>query len=450
MSLDDHTGQPPADRPYRVVLLFPNPISMIPNGFMYVAKRFRANGFETMVQVNSFADYMTTDDYYSYIVAQQPDAVGLSYATLNVLEIYDLQKRLSDDGYLVVSGGDHPTICPEEVLRNGADLAVRGEGEFAIDDLCAWIRDGKRPEERGHLRNTSFLEDDHVIHNPSAERLSNLDSLGDLEVVGLDLSPFRTVDGSIKGLNVILGGRGCPFNCTFCSHSAWKRYGCRGVDAMIAEMVARHEEYGIDTFYISDETFSVDRERVAEFCRRLIDEDLGFKWLAQTRVNRIDEELVDLFRRSGCNLISLGVESADDYTLRKVRKGFTAADAYHAVELVGKSGIPLFVNLMTGFPWQTVDAVKNDIRFIRTMGHYVDCFQLFGAVIPYPDTPLYEEYHEEFGFTDFWLKPKYQYAGTVIYQNVPNPYTMSTYWQRNLYDDTYVNEDYFFQVFQPV
>ena len=427
------------------MLLFPNPISMIPNGFMYVAKRFRARGFDVTVQVNSFAAYKTVDDYYDDVVAQRPDAVGLSYATMNLLEIYRLQRRLQQDGYLVVAGGDHPTICPDEVLRNGADLVVRGEGERAIDDLCEWIRAGSPAERRAHLRGVSYLDAGHPVHTAPAERLSDLDELGNLDVTGLDLSPFSTVDGSVKGLNVILAGRGCPFSCTFCSHSAWKRWGSRSVDGMIADMVDRHERYGIDTFYVSDETFSVHRERAAEFCRRLISEKLPFKWLGQTRVNCVDEELVDLFRRSGCSLISIGVESADDVTLRKVRKGFKAADAYRAVELVGGSGVPLYVNMMTGFPWQTVDSVRNDIRFIRSMGHHVDCFQLFGAVIPYPDTPLYEEFHEEYGFTDFWLKPKYQFAGTVIYQNVPNPYIMSTYWQRNLYDDTYVSEDYFFR-----
>jgi hypothetical protein len=83
------------------------------------------------------------------------------------------------------------------------------------------------------------------------------------------------------------------------------------------------------------------------------------------------------------------------------------------------------------------------------MGKYIDCFQLYGAVIPYPDTPLYEEYHESEGFTDFWLKQKYQNAGMCIYQNVPNPYAVSTYWQRNLYDDAYVNEEYFFRFSKP-
>ena len=100
---------------------------------------------------------------------------------------------------------------------------------------------------------------------------------------------------------------------------------------------------------------------------------------------------------------------------------------------------------MSGFPWQTTDAVKEDIKFIRTMGHHVECFQLVGAVIPFPDTPLYEEYCEQYDFAEFWLRPKYQWAGNSIYQNVPNPYGVSTYWQRNLYDDTYVKEDYFFR-----
>jgi anaerobic magnesium-protoporphyrin IX monomethyl ester cyclase len=327
MLIQNLKDNPASGKLYRIVLIFPNPISMIPNGFMYVAKRFKRNGFETTVLVNSFIDYKTVDVYYDYIVRQNPDVVGLSYATLNLLEIYRLQKRLKQKGYLVVAGGDHPTICPEEVLNNGADFAVRGEGEAAIDDICEWIREGRSLEKRKYIHNASFIDNNSIVHNPSAERIADLDVVGDLDLCGLDLSPFRVVDGSIKGLNVILGGRGCPFHCTFCSHSAWKIYRCRSVDAMISEMVKRHEQYGINSFYISDETFSVHRTRVAEFCKRLIKENYGFKWLAQTRINCVDEELLKLFKQSGCDLISIGVESADEFTLKKVCKGFTVEQA---------------------------------------------------------------------------------------------------------------------------
>jgi radical SAM superfamily enzyme YgiQ (UPF0313 family) len=432
----------------KIVLIFPNPISTIPTGFMYVAKRFRQNGFDTKVWINSFLDFKTMDDYYDIISREKPDVVGCSYATLNLLEIYRLQKKLNHAGFIVVAGGNHPTVCPDEALKNGAHFVVRGEGELAIDDFAKWFKEGKKPQERGGLRSISYIEDGHILYNMPAPRIKDLDSLGNLDVNGLDLTPYRLVDGSLKGLNVILAGRGCPFQCTFCSHREWRQYGYRSVEVMIQDMVERHKKFGMSLFYISDETFSVHRERAVEFCKRLIKEKLGFKWMGQTRVSCLDEELLKLFKESGCDQISIGVESADDYTLKRVLKGYTADEAYNTVQLAAKYQVPLYVNMMTGFPWQTVDSVRNDIQFIRQMGKYIDCFQLYGAVIPYPDTPLYEEYHEKEGFTDFWLRPKYQNAGMCIYQNVPNPYAVSTFWQRNLYDDTYVTEDYFFK-FKP-
>jgi len=143
--------------------------------------------------------------------------------------------------------------------------------------------------------------------------------------------------------------------------------------------------------------------------------------------------------------ITYGVESAAEETLRKINKGYCAKQAYDTVETTGRLGIRMYINLMTGFPWETPEHVNDDIRFIKTVDRWVNCFQLYGAVIPYPDTPIYEDYHEQFGFTQWWLQEKYQQAGMVIYQNVQNPYAVSSYFQRNLYDDTYVARDYFFR-----
>lgn len=428
-----------------IFLVFPNPTSTIPTGFTYVAKRFRKNGFKVKVLINTFLDFKTNEEILKIITHENPDIVGFSYVTLNLLEVYHLQKLVNKQGFTVVAGGDHPTICPDEVLDNGADFVIRGEGELAIDDFCKWFQEGRKLEERKNIRSASFMESGRVVHNPTAPRIKDLDSLGDLEVADMDLEPFRLVDGSIKGFNVILGGRGCPFRCTFCSHSAWLQYSYRSVDSMLEDMVQRRKKYGIKTFFISDENFSVNKEKAINFCRRLIKEKVDFKWMAQTRISCVDEEILKLFKESGCEQISYGVESLDDYTLKKIRKGHTAAQAYSAVEMTGKIGVPMYVNLMTGFPWQTVEAVRKDIKFIHTMGKYISCFQLYGAVIPYFDTPIYEEYHEKEGFTEFWLRPDFQNAGMCIYQNVPNPYAVSTYWQRNLYDDTYIAEDYFFR-----
>lgn len=429
-------------------MVFPNPIATIPSGFMYAAKRFRKNGFEVKILINSFLDFKTMDEYYEEICQENPDIVGFSFATLNLLEIYRLQKMLNKAGFVVISGGPHPTICPDEVLKNGAHFVVIGEGEIAIDGFCNWFIGGKINEAKKSISSVSFIENGEIVRNNASSRIKDLDSVGDLDVEGLDLTAFTLIDGSVKGLNHILGGRGCPFNCSFCSHNAWMKYNCRSVDAMIDDMVERRHKYNIKSFWISDETFSVQKERAVEFCERMIKEKFDFTWMAQTRVSCTDEKLLQLLKRAGCSQINVGIESADGYTLKKINKGHTVEQINNFVSTAAKYGLQLYVNMMTGFPWQTVDSVRNDIKFIREMGKYISCFTLHGSVIPYPDTHIYTEYSKKYSITEFWLMPKYQNAGLCIYQNVPNPYAVSTFWQRNLYDDTYVCEEYFFKFTQ--
>lgn len=431
----------------KVLLLFPNPIATIPGGLTYVGKRFKRNGFDVKIHINTFRDFSSADELLENVIKPYaPDIVGFSYATFNLLEVYRLQKLCKENGYYVVAGGNHPSIRPEESLRFGADIVFRGEAELAIDDFSSWYKSGKDVAKREELRGVSFFGDNgNIVHTKHPPRLTDLDDLGEMDFSSLDLEKFRVMDGSVKGLNVISCGRGCPFHCSFCSHSDWYQYAKRSPESIIQEMVVRNERYGTELFWLSDETFTVDKGHVYDFCEKYRKAGLPFKWMVGTRAKSVDEKLLITMKESGLSQITYGIESADDETLRRIKKGYTAKDAYETVTMTGKLGIPMYINLMTGFPWETPQHVENNIRFIKAVDPYVYCFQLYGAVIPYPDTPIYEEFHEKEGFTDFWLREKYQNAGMVIYQNVANPYKVSTYFQRNLYDDTYVAEDYFFK-----
>lgn len=429
-----------------ILLLFPNPIATIPGGLTYVGKRFARDGWDVRIHINTFGDWKSAEQLLSDVVEPyDADVVGLSYATFNVLEVYRLQRLLKDAGYFVVAGGNHPSIRAEEALRSGADLVFRGEAELAIDDFAAWWRGGGDPSARTAIRGVSFLDSGGAaIHNDKPPRILNVDDLGEMDFSAIDLERFRVADGSVKGLNVISCGRGCPYRCAFCSHGDWYRYAKRTPESIIEEMVRRNERHGITQFWLSDETFTASKSHVHDFCEKFRAAGLPFTWMMGTRVSSVDEEMLRLMKGSGLSQITYGVESADDETLKRINKGYTAQVARDTVRMTGELGIPMYVNLMTGFPWETPRHVQNDIDFIKAVEHDVYCFQLYGAVIPYPDTAIYEDYHEEAGFTDWWLIDKYQGAGMVIYQNVPNPYKVSTYFQRNLYDDTYVAEDYFF------
>ncbi len=431
----------------RIMLLFPNPIATIPGGLTYVAKRFKRNGWETRLHINTFDNFRDADRLKKEIIDPfKPDVVGFSFGTYNLLEVYRLMKECRESGYFVLAGGNHPSILPRESLERGADLVIRGEAELVIDDFTAWYNSGAKENELENIRGISFRNQfGTVVNNKKPRRIRNVDELGFMDFSLLNLDDFRVADGSIKGLNVISAGRGCPFRCAYCSHSDWYAYFHRTADSVLEEMVARNKEYGITQFWLSDETFTVNKDHIYEFCRKFRQEELPFTWSAGTRASAVDENLLREMKRSGLGQLTYGIESADDETLARINKGYDSKLAYEVVTLTGKLGIPMYVNLMTGFPWETPEHVKNNIRFIKQTDRYVNCYQLYGAVIPYPDTPIYWDYHEKEGFTEFWIRPEFQDAGMVIYQNVSNPYLVSTFYQRNLYDDTYVAEDYFFK-----
>ncbi|QTA87906.1 B12-binding domain-containing radical SAM protein [Desulfonema magnum] len=435
----------------KIAIIFPTPIATIPTGLTYVIKRFKQNGFDVRVFINTFKKFKNMDQIKNDVIDSfNPDVVGLSYGTYNILEVYRLQRLCKEGGYFVIAGGPHPSIGAEESLRHGADIVFRGEAELGIDDFCRWFTDGQDKTMLVKIRGASYIDSEgRVQHNKKPRRLMKTDELGEMDVSSIDLEPFTVADGSVKGLNVISCGRGCPFRCSFCSHSDWYAWGKRSVDSIIAEMVHKNEEYGITHFWMSDETFTIHKDRIHEFCKRLRNEKLPFTWDAGTRINCVDESLLKTMKEGGMTKITYGVESADDETLKKVNKGYSAKDAYETVLMTGKLGIPMYINLMTGFPWESVEHVENNIRFIKTVEKYVYCFQLYGAVIPYPDTGIYDEYHDIYGFTNWWMQEEFQDAGMVIYQNVANPYKVSTFFQRNLYDDTYVAEDYFFKFDKP-
>ena len=335
----------------KVMVLFPSPIATIPGGLTYVAKRFRQNGWETRTFINTFDNFHTMDQIKTQVIDPfKPDVVGFSYGTYNLLEVYRLQEMCRRAGYTVVAGGNHPSIRAGESLRQGADLVFRGEAEHGIDDFCRWYEAGADPDQRTGLRGVSYLDlFGQEVHNPKPKRIKDLDGLGPMDFSSINLDDFRLLDGSIKGLNVISCGRGCPFRCSFCSHSDWYAYLHRSTDSIIQEMVDRHVRYGITDFWLSDETFTVKKDHIHDFCQRLIQEKLPFTWSCGTRVTAVDEPMLKIMKEAGLKQLTYGVESADDETLARINKGYDAATAHQVVEMTAKLKIPLYVTRTGSF-----------------------------------------------------------------------------------------------------
>lgn len=395
--------------------------------------------FEVSAFVNTFKYPLEVEDYLER--ARGIKFIGISMITFGVLKTYALIKKLKEEqkNRVIVVGGAHPTDCPEEVIGAGADIVVRGEGEGTLEELCAYWRGEKELKD---ILGITYQENGKIVSNPPRPRLDieNL-PIPDLDIYDIDI--FRDKNGFIKGFHRIYTSRGCPGACTFCD---WKVFGQKfkyySVSRIIEDIKRRRDVYGIKSFSIADDCFTVIPERVFEFCKLI--KPLKIEWRANSRANLVTLEMLKAMKDAGCHSVAFGLESGDPETLLRIAKRITLEENIKAVQMAHEVGLECYGCLMTGFPWETVKNVENQIKFVKKVWEDVSLFQVSGCLMPFPGTAIYYRYNKEYGFTKYWTKPEHQNSGIQIYQNFLNPYSVSVFYQRVLFDDTYVHEERFF------
>lgn len=433
----------------KAMLIFPRPISEAPSGFAYLNAVLKSKGYEVKALVNTFKYYYTDEEILKEIETYKPNIVGFNLGTLQLLSTYKLIKKVPSSVTCILAGGPHATTCPEEVLNNGVDIVVRNEGEETLSELCDYldqfdkdVLDKPFIDIKNVLGISYITAGGDIIHNLQRP-YKDFSELPKPDYSCFDLEKFKTSDGVVKGLHRIYCSRGCPNKCTFCDSAIFgRRVRYRPLEDVIAEIKYRNKTYGMTSFVIADDTFTASKKYVREFCYAMQKENPDIIWSCSTRANTIEENLLKLMRESGCYLIAFGIESADETTLERIKKHITLKQAHDAVDLCYKLGYRIFVNLMTGFPWEDVKAVENNISYIKQHFNQAYVFQVSGGIVPYPGTEIYEEYKDILG--KWWLKPSHQGYGQQIHQNSIEPYKVNTFYQRTLYDDTYIQEDKFF------
>ncbi len=430
----------------KVLLLFPNPISQIQMGLAYIGAVFENNSYNVNIAVNTFDKKYENSDFIKIINDFSPSIIGISFSTYRILKIYDLIRKISRPDRLIIAGGPHPTLFPEEVLRHGADIVVIGEGEGVIQEIIDFI-DNKNNKKIEDIKGVAYKDDKGIIKNSGrGEFIDNLDTLPKPAFHLYKREDFVQNDGSIKGLGMVFTARGCPYACTFCERSIFGRaHRLRSPSNIVEEIKERKSQYYINDFTFMDDAFTLNRKRTLEICDLLIREKLGIRWNCASRVTSVDEGLLERMREAGCFQVNYGIESGDPDTLKRIKKGSKLEEMKRAIFLTYKSGIRVYANIMTGFPWEGPQHISNTIDLVKTLSPYIYMYSVHGCVVPYPKTAIYEEYCDRFNFRDYWLKEEFQLMGDVIYQNVENPLRHSAYYQRNMYDDTYIAEDIFFK-----
>jgi anaerobic magnesium-protoporphyrin IX monomethyl ester cyclase len=313
-----------------------------------------------------------------------PDVVGITSTTPSFSEACKMARVVKDlkPECMVVMGGPHVSFEDYSTLESPyVDVVVRGEGELTMRDLVTRLEKG---ESLSKVLGITYKVKGVVRRNPDRPFIEDLDAL----FVSYHKLPMSRYKFEGENYATIVSSRGCPYGCVFCSSSLLhgKKWRCQSAERVGREVRFLIDEYGVKHIEFLDDLFTFNNKRVEEICRIFHREKLDVQWFCSSRVNTITNELMAKMRRAGCVGIYFGVESGCQRILNILRKGIKIQQAVEAVRGAKEVGIETVATFILGIPGETVDDIRQTIRFAKLLK---SDYTQFTFCTPYPGTELY-------------------------------------------------------------
>ncbi len=265
-----------------------------------------------------------------------------------------------------VVGGKFATENVEELFERcpNVDVIVRGDGE---ETLREFVRAGSPANVDG----LSYRDDGRVVHNANRRLADVSDTLYpnrkrrryrykiSFQKVGLGYS-----------FDSLVSSQGCPFNCKFCSFKmnplGQKRdWSARSPASVLAEL----GEIDAKVVAFVDDNFFADIKRVEEICDLIIEAKLNKIFLANARISVADHpDLLKKMYRAGFRLLMIGLESAQDKSLKQLNKGFKTADVRKAFAVLRESNMLTNGYFIVGLMGETEEEMLQIVPFAREIG----------------------------------------------------------------------------------
>jgi len=275
-----------------------------------------------------------------------------------------------------------------EAFLEAGDFVIRGEPEELCQRLAA-----------GESLPTGVV---------ASEEIRDLDILPDPDYRGFPVATY-SYGPLLKGKPFlpVTTARGCPYDCFYCPYmvNQGKMYRRHSIERVIGQIRSMVERHGVRSILFRDIVFSMNKKRTRELCEALIEADLGIRWGAETRIDCLDDDLIRLMKRSGCEVLHFGVESVDNDILGEAgRRGMELDLQRHTVDLCESLGIKTVCFFILGFISDTEETMAKTIDYACTLNSTV---AQFGIMTPYPGTRLYEQVEDRILTRDWKLYNTY-------------------------------------------
>lgn len=275
----------------------------------------------------------------------------------------------------IIFGGMHASALPQDTLENkDIDAIVTGEGERAIIDV---------------VKNWSMLlASKKIIREDYIENLDDV-PFPDRFVIQQERNIQQAYRDNGIRIASIFASRGCPFQCRFCASSAvWgKKVRYRSADNILEEFEKVAKDLKIDFIKFSDDTFTLRKDLVREFCEEKIAHGNKTSWGCNVRADGISEDLLKLMRESGCSEVWIGVESGSERILADIQKGITIEGIKRLFKITKDLGFFRRAYMLLGMPNESMDDIKLSEELVDEIEPDAVGFTILA---PFPGSSFYD------------------------------------------------------------
>lgn len=316
--------------------------------------------------------------------------IGSLITTYKYLKWLIPELKMNNPNSKIIVGGGIVSESPHLLLsKTPTDIAVIGEGEKTIKEVASVIEKDGSVE---NIKGIAYKKGNQIKINPPRPLIKDLD---DLPFPAYDLFPMHIYLRNIAHSKAIgkkreisiITSRDCPYNCNYCYHIFDGGFRLRSIDNVIKEIKELQSKYKIDSLLLLDETFTIHKNRVIEFCEKMISEKIDLPWSCYARVNLVDKELLENMKNAGCYRVGYGIESGSQKILNKMNKCVTVEQAIKAIKLTRDVGLICGTTFMFGYPGENLDTIKESVDFCKKLMIRPSFF----FTTPYPGTRLYSE-----------------------------------------------------------
>ena len=334
-------------------------------GMLYISAHLKAQGFAVEVRDNTFS---TKEEFHAYIQTARPTVVGIYTNMMTKLNILPMIRWCKEAGSHVILGGPEPPHYADRYLDAGADVVVIGEGELTLEELIPRLRTDGPHRLEGILGIVYRDEAGKTVRSGARPQIKDLNAQPFPDRAAIDIDRYVNTWRTHHGLGSVslITARGCPYTCTWCSHTVFgETHRRQSPERTVEEVAGIVERYAPDQLWFADDVFNINHRWLFQYAALMKERGLRLPFECICRADRMNEEVIQALVDLGCYRMWIGSESGSQNVLDLMKRKVSVEQVQNMSRLAKAHGIETGMFIMLGYDGEEVTDLEQTVDHLK-------------------------------------------------------------------------------------